>query len=114
MQIGYVRISTVDQNLDLQIDALKNAGCEKIITDEISGSLSERVGLKELLNVLRKGYEVVVWRLDRLGRSLKHLIEMINKFHEIQVTFTSLQELINTKSSTGKLIFHIFGAFKRI
>ena len=92
MKIGYARISTTDQNLDLQLDALNNAGCEKIITDEISGSLSERVGLKELLNILRKVDEVIVWRLDRLGRSLKHLIELINQFHNLGVTFTSLQE----------------------
>ena len=110
MKIGYARISTIDQNLDLQIDALKNAGCEKIITDEISGSLSERVGLRKLMNILRKDDEVIVWRLDRLGRSLKHLIELINKFHNLGVTFTSLQESINTNNSTGKLIFHIFGA----
>lgn len=110
MKLGYARISTIDQNLDLQIDALKNAGCEKIITDKISGSLSERVGLQELMSILRKGDEVIVWRLDRLGRSLRHLIELINKFNEIEVTFTSLQESINTTSSTGKLIFHIFGA----
>ena len=110
MKIGYARIYTTDQNLDLQLDALNNAGCEKIITDEISGSLSERVGLKELLNILRKGDEVIVWRLDRLGRSLKHLIELINQFHNLGVTFTSLQESINTNNSTGKLIFHIFGA----
>lgn len=110
MKIGYARISTVDQSLNLQIDALKNAGCEKIITDEISGSSTERVGLKELITILRNGDEVIVWRLDRLGRSLKHLIELINHFNTLGVTFTSLQESINTNNSTGKLIFHIFGA----
>ena len=110
MKIGYARISTTEQNLDLQIDALKQVGCERIITDEVSGVKSERKGLQELMNILRKGDEVIVWRLDRLGRSLKHLIELINHFNEIGVTFTSLQESINTNNSTGKLIFHIFGA----
>ena len=110
MKIGYARVSTVEQNLDLQIDALKKAGCEKIITDEISGAKSERNGLQELMTMLRKGDEIIVWRLDRLGRSLKHLIELINHFNDVGVTFTSLQESINTNNSTGKLIFHIFGA----
>lgn len=110
MKLGYARISTTEQNLDLQIDALTKAGCEKIITDEISGIKSERKGLQELMTILRKGDEVIVWRLDRLGRSLKHLIELINHFNEKGVTFTSLQESINTNNSTGKLIFHIFGA----
>ena len=114
MKLGYARISTTEQNLDLQIDALKKAGCERIITDEISGSLSERTGLKELMNMIRKGDEVVVWRLDRLGRSLKHLIELINHFNEIGVTFTSIQESINTNNSTGKLIFHIFGHYQHL
>ncbi len=110
MKIGYARVSTVEQNLNLQIDALKKAGCERIITDEISGVKSERQGLQELATILRKGDEVIVWRLDRLGRSLKHLIELINYFNEVGVIFTSLQESINTNNSTGKLIFHIFGA----
>jgi DNA invertase Pin-like site-specific DNA recombinase len=69
MKIGYARVSTIDQNLDLQIDCLKKAGCQKIITDKISGSLQNRVGLEELLNIIRKDDEVIVWRLDRLGRS---------------------------------------------
>lgn len=110
MKIGYARISTTDQNLDLQIDALKKAGCEQIIKDEISGSLSERPGLQELNKILRKGDEVIVWRLDRLGRSLKNLIALINDFQEKEVSFHSLCESINTSSSTGKLIFHIFAS----
>jgi DNA invertase Pin-like site-specific DNA recombinase len=110
MKIGYARISTTDQNLDLQIDALKKAGCEKIIKDEISGSLSERPGLEELKKIIRKGDEIIVWRLDRLGRGLKHLIALINEFQESGVSFHSLTESINTGNSTGKLIFHIFGA----
>jgi DNA invertase Pin-like site-specific DNA recombinase len=110
MKIGYARVSTIDQNLDLQIDSLKKAGCEKIITDKISGSLQHRVGLEELLNTIRKDDEVIVWRLDRLGRSLKHLIELITIFNEKETFFTSITESINTKSSSGKLIFHIFAS----
>ena len=110
MKIGYARISTLEQNLDLQIDALKKAGCEKIITDEISGSVADRPGLEKLKAVLRKDDTLVVWRLDRLGRTLKHLIEWINELDEQNIGFKSLQESIDTTSSSGKLVFHIFGA----
>ena len=110
MKIGYARISTLEQNLDLQIDALSSAGCEKIITDKMSGSVSDRPGISKLKEILRKGDTVVVWRLDRLGRSLKHLIEWIGELNEMDVGFHSLQENIDTQSPTGKLIFHIFGA----
>ena len=110
MKIGYARISTLEQNLDLQIDALKKAGCEKIITDEISGSVAERPGLVNLKEVLRKGDTLVVWRLDRLGRTLKHLIEWVNNLNEKGIGFKSLQENIATTNTSGRLIFHIFGA----
>lgn len=110
MKIGYARISTLEQNLDLQIDALEKVGCKKIITDEISGSVAERPGLARLKENLREGDTVVVWRLDRLGRSLKHLIALVNEFEILKVGFESLQESINTTTSTGQLIFHMFGA----
>lgn len=110
MKIGYARVSTLEQNLNLQIDALQKAGCERIITDEISGSVAERPGVTELRHSLRKGDTVVVWRLDRLGRSLKHLMEWINELQDKQVEFQSLQESIDTSTSTGKLIFHIFAS----
>ena len=110
MKIGYARVSTLEQNLNLQIDALRQAGCEKIITDEISGSVAERPGLTELRHALRKGDTVVVWRLDRLGRSLRHLLEWINDLQEQGIEFQSLQESIDTSTSTGKLIFHIFAS----
>lgn len=110
MKIGYARVSTADQNLNLQTDALKEAGCQRIIKDEISGSVADRPGLHELLLVLRPGDTVVVWRLDRLGRSLKHLIDLVNQFKERGVSFVSLTESVNTESSSGQLIFHIFGA----
>ena len=108
--IGYARISTQEQNLDLQRDALKQAGCNKIITDEASGSLAERPGLMKLKDSLREGDTLVVWRLDRLGRSLKHLIEFIYDLETKKIGFKSIHESIDTTTSTGKLVFHIFGA----
>jgi DNA invertase Pin-like site-specific DNA recombinase len=110
MKIGYARVSTHEQNLDLQIDALKKDGCEKIITDEVSGSVADRPGLEKLKDLLREGDILVVWRLDRLGRTLRHLIEWINELEEQGIGFKSLHETIDTSSSSGKLVFHIFGA----
>lgn len=110
MLIGYVRVSTVDQNLDLQLDALKQIGCDKIYKDIASGAKDDRVGLSEVLKYIRKGDTLVVWRLDRLGRSLRHLIDTINQINDRGSYFRSLQENIDTSTSGGKLIFHIFGA----
>jgi len=108
--IGYARVSTQEQNLDLQRDALKQAGCKRIITDEASGSLADRPGLTKLRETLREGDTLVVWRLDRLGRSLKHLIEFVYYLESKGIGFRSVQEAIDTTTSTGKLVFHIFGA----
>lgn len=108
--IGYARVSTQEQNLDLQRDALKQADCKRIIVDEASGSLANRPGLIKLKDALREGDTLVVWRLDRLGRSLKHLIEFIYDLEIRKIGFKSLQEAIDTTTSTGKLVFHIFGA----
>ncbi|MCB9093364.1 MAG: recombinase family protein [Halobacteriovoraceae bacterium] len=111
MKFGYARTSKLEQNLDLQIDELKKAGCEKIITDKISGSVAERPGLAKLKEQLRpKEDVVVVWRLDRLGRSLKHLIDWFIELEKNGIEFQSLHEKIDTSSPTGKLIFHLFGA----
>lgn len=110
MKIGYARVSTLEQNLNLQIDALKKAGCKKIITDELSGSVAERPGLNKLKETLREGDILVVWRLDRLGRTLKHLIDWVNELEQQGIGFKSLQETIDTTTSSGKLIFHIFAA----
>ncbi len=110
MKIGYARISTLEQNLNLQIDALKKEGCEKIITDELSGSIADRPGLLKLKELLRPGDVLVVWRLDRLGRSLRHLLEWVNALNEKGVEFKSIHETIDTSSSTGKLTFHLFAA----
>ena len=108
--IGYARVSTDGQNLDLQLDALRDAGCTKIFQDVISGSRSDRPELEQALDYLRPGDTFVVWRLDRLGRSVKHLIEVVNDLQERGVGLTSLQEDIDTSSPSGKLVFHIFGA----
>jgi DNA invertase Pin-like site-specific DNA recombinase len=110
MLIGYARISTHDQTLTLQLDALEKAGCEKIFTDKVSGTKEERKGLTEALSHLREGDTLVVWRLDRLGRSLRHLIDTITELHARGVGFKSLTENIDTTTSGGKLVFHIFGA----
>lgn len=110
MKIGYARISTQEQNIDLQADALKAAGCEKIFQDVGSGAKDERRGLAEAVEYARAGDVLVVWKLDRLGRSLKHLIETVNQLHAKGVGFASVQESIDTTTSGGKLIFHVFGA----
>lgn len=108
MKLGYARTSTQEQNLDLQIDALQEAACERIFQEKISGSNRNRPELERLLGQLRKGDTVYVWKLDRLGRSLKDLISIVNEIEEKGAFFVSLQESIDTTSATGKLIFHIF------
>src|SRR5437588_7311427 len=108
--IGYARVSTFEQILDLQRDALTAAGCDRIFTDTMSGSRSDRPGLEQALDYLRAGDVLVVWRLDRLGRSLKYLIEVMTKLDERGIGFRSLTEQIDTTTSGGKLIFHVFGA----
>jgi DNA invertase Pin-like site-specific DNA recombinase len=110
MLIGYARVSTHEQTLNLQQDALTKAGCNKIFTDTASGAKAERKGLEEALTYVRKGDTLVVWRLDRLGRSLPHLITTLTGLEEQGIGFKSLTENIDTTTSGGKLIFHIFGA----
>ncbi len=110
MLIGYARVSTSGQSLDLQLDALNALGCEKIFQDVASGARSERPGLEEALAYLRRGDTLVVWKLDRLGRSLRHLIKVVTRLHDEDKSFQSLQESLNTNTSNGRLIFHLFGA----
>src|SRR3954452_5790475 len=110
MRIGYARGSTLEQNLDLQEDALKAAGCEKTYTDKTGGTKAERPGLEKALADVRPGDSLVVWKLDRLGRSPQHLIETVTALSHRGVDFLSLQEAIDTTTSGGKLIFHVFGA----
>jgi DNA invertase Pin-like site-specific DNA recombinase len=110
MLIGYARVSTHEQSLSLQLDALKKAGCRKVFDDKTSGARSERPGLKATLEYVREGDSLLVWRLDRLGRSLKGLIEITGSLEKRGVGFRSLQESIDTTTSGGRLIFHVFGA----
>jgi DNA invertase Pin-like site-specific DNA recombinase len=110
MKIGYARVSSEDQNLDLQRDALKGAGCECFYEEKESGGKIDRPELLRLFEVLRAGDTLVVWRLDRLGRSLKHLIETVERLETLGVGFQSFTEAIDTTTSGGKLVFHIFAA----
>src|SRR5689334_23812569 len=110
MDVGYARVSTGEQTLDLQLDALAKAGCERTFTETASGSKADRPVLAEVLGYLRRGDTLVVWRLDRLGRSLGHLIETVALLAERGIGFKSLTEQIDTTTSGGKLVFHVFGA----
>jgi DNA invertase Pin-like site-specific DNA recombinase len=110
MLIGYARVSTLEQNLDLQEDALKAAGCTKVYTDTTSGANADRPGLEQALADLRPGDQLVVWKLDRLGRSLKHLIETVTGLSHRGVGFQSVREAIDTTTAGGKLVFYLFGA----
>lgn len=110
MLVGYARVSTSDQRLDLQLDALCEAGCERTFTDEASGAKTERPGLTDALAFARTGDTLVVWKLDRFGRSLKDLVGRVEELRERGVGFRSLTEGVDTTSSTGKLVFHVFGA----
>jgi len=110
MKFGYARVSTKSQELDLQTNALKSAGCDEIITEVMTGMNNDRPARMELIAKLRKGDVIVVWRLDRFGRSMSDLVEKIEQLNAQGVEFISLQEKIDTTSATGKLIFHIFAA----
>lgn len=113
MNIGYARVSTGLQNLDLQKDSLKKYGCEKIFNDHMSGSKKDRPGLKSAIEFSRTGDTIVVWRLDRLGRNMEDLISIVNSLNDKGVSFHSLQENItmDKSSSTGQLMFHLFAEF---
>jgi DNA invertase Pin-like site-specific DNA recombinase len=108
--VGYARVSTPEQSLDLQRDALVKAGCERVFEDVASGAQAERPGLAAALAFLRPGDTLAVWKLDRLGRSLPHLIEAVTALRERQIGFRSLQESLDTTTSGGKLVFHVFAA----
>src|SRR5215467_7919093 len=110
MKIGYLRVSKHEQNEALQRDALQEAGCEKYFSDKVTGSTFERKGLEDLLAFVRPGDTVIVWKLDRLGRSLKDLIETLNLLKDRGIDFISLTEKIDTTTPGGKLIFHLMGA----
>jgi DNA invertase Pin-like site-specific DNA recombinase len=110
MHIGYARVSTPDQHLALQVDALRTAGCQQIYEEIISGARVERLVLQQLLAHVREGDVLMIWKLDRLGRSLQHLLEVVTDLAQRGVGFKSLQENIDTTTSSGKLVFHLFGA----
>lgn len=110
MQIGYARVSTQDQELALQLDTLEKCGCEKIFTEKASGAQSERPQLQAALDYLQPGDTLVVWKLDRLARSLRQLIDTIEMLDAKGIGFRSLTEAIDTTTPGGKLVFHMFGA----
>ena len=108
MNIGYARVSTTEQNLFLQEDALKKANCERIYKEKISGSTTKRPALERLMSDLRKGDKLIVWKLDRLGRSLQDLLNIVSILKDKGISFQSLNENIDTSTATGELVFHIF------
>jgi DNA invertase Pin-like site-specific DNA recombinase len=110
MRIGYARVSTGEQKLDLQLDQLEEAGCERVYQEQISGAAESRPKLERCMEELREGDTLVVWRLDRFGRSLKDLVSKMEALEEKGVDFVSLTEGIDTTTAQGKLTFHIFGA----
>jgi DNA invertase Pin-like site-specific DNA recombinase len=110
MKIGYARVSTKDQNLNLQLDALQQAGCEKIFKEKMSGASADRPELLKLLEHVREGDVIVIWKLDRLGRSLKHLVEIVNDLMSKQVGLLSLNDPIDTTTPQGRLTFNIFAS----
>jgi DNA invertase Pin-like site-specific DNA recombinase len=114
MLIGYARVSTQDQNLELQIEALTKAGCKKIFEDKISGSRAERPGLAKARDVLREGDTLVVWKLDRLGRSVKHLVNLVVELEQQGVQFKSLTDVIDTGTPSGRFFFHVMASLAQM
>jgi DNA invertase Pin-like site-specific DNA recombinase len=114
MLIGYARVSTQDQNLELQIEALTKAGCKKIFEDKVSGSRAERPGLAKARDVLREGDTLVVWKLDRLGRSVKHLVNLVVELEQQGVQFKSLTDVIDTGTPSGRFFFHVMASLAQM
>lgn len=110
MIIGYARVSTQEQNLQMQLDALKEYGCEKVYSEKASGGNTSRPELDAMLEHARRGDTIVIWKLDRLGRSLRHLIEIVSLFDSQGIGLVSLKENVDTTTATGKLVFNIFAA----
>jgi len=111
VRIGYVRVSTLDQHDELQMDALKKAGCERIFSDKVSGAKADRPGLQQALEFARSGDALVVWKLDRMGRSIIDLISLTNSMQERGIEFISLTETIDTSTANGKLFFNLMASF---
>jgi DNA invertase Pin-like site-specific DNA recombinase len=114
MRIGYARVSTRDQNLELQLDALNKTGCERIFTDKLSGAQVERPGLQEALSHLREADTLVVWKLDRLGRSVKGLVDLVNDLEARKVHFQSVTDGLDTKTPHGRFFFHVMASLAQM
>jgi DNA invertase Pin-like site-specific DNA recombinase len=110
VKIGYARVSTKDQSYGLQVDALKGEGCEKIFKEKVSGSKAERIELNRMLDHARDGDEIIIWKLDRLGRSLPHLVSLVKELNEKGIGLKSLNDPIDTTSSQGRLVFNLFAS----
>jgi len=114
MFVGYARVSTSDQNLDLQLSALKKIGCEKLYQDQMSGTKTNRPGLEMALEVLRENDTLVVWKLDRLGRTVKGLIELVNKLEKKNIHFKSITDNVDTSTPSGRFFFHIMASLAQM
>lgn len=114
MLIGYVRMSTQDQNLDLQREALIQVGCKKLFEDKMSGTRAERLGLAKALEMLREGDTLVVWKLDRLGRSIKQLVDLVGELHKQGVQFKSITDAIDTGTPSGRFFFHAMASLAKM
>jgi DNA invertase Pin-like site-specific DNA recombinase len=114
MLIGYARVSTQDQNLDLQIDALTQAGCKKLFQEKMSGSRAARPEFSKALEALREGDTLVVWKLDRLGRSVKNLVDLVGELHKQGVQFKSLTDAIDTATPSGRFFFHVMASLSQM
>ena len=110
MLIGYARVSTLDQNLELQREALTKAGCQKVFEDKVSGTRADRPGLGKAQEMLREGDTLVVWKLDRLGRSVKQLVDLVGEFHKQGIQFKSLTDAIDTGTPSGRFFFHVMAS----
>lgn len=114
MLVGYARVSTADQNLALQLSALDNVGCEKIYQDQMSGTKTKRPGLELALEILKKDDTLVVWKLDRLGRTVKGLIDLVNQLHQNGVHFRSLTDNVDTSTPSGRFFFHVMASLAQM
>lgn len=114
MLIGYARVSTDEQNLDLQLDALKAAGCEQTFTDKVTGAAKTKDGLEEALKYARDGDTLVVWKLDRLGRTVKGLVELVEGIQQRGVQFNSITDSIDTSTAAGRFFFHVMAALAQM